>query len=208
MFDLNCVHAGFAFSLVSIKPELQTYSSTRSRRNELEAKPEPPTNSICWETQLPFGLSNNLDTVKNSISDSFSSKKFKLDFMNSAWSFWFPFTKSDVLQLISKNASWCEGNISRDFSKSAIASWGVLSISPTTSFERLKKIIKDSHDMIYYISMLSTTGGKLKVSPKKILERYKKIKRLDKSKNVVIGFGITEKTKKSLKKVWAGRFQI
>ena len=30
--------------------------------------------------------------------------------------------------------------------------------------------------MIYYISMLSTTGGKLKVSPKKILEEYSKIK--------------------------------
>ena len=54
--------------------------------------------------------------------------------------------------------------------------------------------------MIYYISMLSTTGGKLKVSPKKILERYKKIKNQNKSKNVVIGFGITEKTIKSLKK--------
>ena len=40
-------------------------------------------------------------------------------------------------------------------------------VSPTTSNIRLKKIIKDSHDMIYYISMLSTTGGKLKVSPKK-----------------------------------------
>ena len=36
-------------------------------------------------------------------------------------------------------------------------------VSPTTSEIRLKKIIKDSHDMIYYISMLSTTGGKLKV---------------------------------------------
>ena len=35
-------------------------------------------------------------------------------------------------------------------------------VSPTTSEIRLKKIIKDSHDMIYYISMLSTTGGKLK----------------------------------------------
>ena len=42
-------------------------------------------------------------------------------------------------------------------------------VSPTTSEIRLKKIIKDSHDMIYYISMLSTTGGKLKVSPEKIL---------------------------------------
>jgi tryptophan synthase alpha chain len=73
-------------------------------------------------------------------------------------------------------------------------------VSPTTSKERLKRIIKDSHDMIYYISMLSTTGGKLKVSPKKILERYNKIKSLNKSKNIVIGFGITEKTIKSLKK--------
>ena len=73
-------------------------------------------------------------------------------------------------------------------------------VSPTTSKIRLKKIIKDSHDMVYYISMLSTTGGKLKVSPKKILERYSKIKKLNKSKNIVIGFGITEKTIKSLKK--------
>ena len=73
-------------------------------------------------------------------------------------------------------------------------------ISPTTSNKRLKEIIKDSHDMIYYISMLSTTGGKLKVSSKKILKEYKKIKNHNKSKNVVIGFGITEKTIKSLKK--------
>ena len=73
-------------------------------------------------------------------------------------------------------------------------------LSPTTSKVRMKKIIKDSHDMIYYISMLSTTGGKLKVSPRKILEKYNKIKKQNKSKNVVIGFGITEKTIKSLKK--------
>jgi len=73
-------------------------------------------------------------------------------------------------------------------------------VSPTTSPKRIKKIIKDSHDMIYYISMLSTTGGKLKVSPKKILERYNKIKNFNKNKNIVIGFGITEKTISSLKK--------
>ena len=73
-------------------------------------------------------------------------------------------------------------------------------VSPTTSKERLSKIVKNSHDMIYYISMLSTTGGKLKVSSKKILNEYKKIKELNKLKNVVIGFGITEKTIKSLKK--------
>ena len=73
-------------------------------------------------------------------------------------------------------------------------------VSPTTSDNRLKKIIKDSHDMVYYISMLSTTGGKLKVSSKKILQRYNKIKSLNKSKNVVIGFGITEKTIHLLRK--------
>ena len=51
-------------------------------------------------------------------------------------------------------------------------------LSPTTSRDRMKKIIRDSHDMIYYISMLSTTGGRLKVSAKKILENYQKIKKL------------------------------
>jgi len=72
-------------------------------------------------------------------------------------------------------------------------------LSPTTSKDRMKKIVKDSHDMIYYISMLSTTGGKLKVSPRKILENYKKIKKLNNNKNLVIGFGITNKTISSLK---------
>jgi tryptophan synthase alpha chain len=73
-------------------------------------------------------------------------------------------------------------------------------VSPTTSKSRIKRIMKDSHDMIYYISMLSTTGGKLKVSPKKIIEKYNKIKKINKNKNIVIGFGITKKTIKSLKK--------
>ena len=73
-------------------------------------------------------------------------------------------------------------------------------LSPTTSLIRLRKILKDSHDMVYYISMLSTTGGKLKVSPKKILENYNKVKKINKSKNLVIGFGITSKTIASLKK--------
>tara|TARA_B100000963_G_scaffold166586_1_gene144627 strand:+ start:1197 stop:2000 length:804 start_codon:yes stop_codon:yes gene_type:complete len=72
-------------------------------------------------------------------------------------------------------------------------------ISPTTSTIRMKKIIKDSHDMIYYISMLSTTGGKLKVSPKKILQNYNKIRKINPKKNLVIGFGITDKSISSLK---------
>jgi len=73
-------------------------------------------------------------------------------------------------------------------------------LAPTTSNDRMKKIIKDSHNMIYYISMLSTTGGKLKVSPKEILKNYYKIKKINKSKNLVIGFGITLETISALKK--------
>ena len=75
-------------------------------------------------------------------------------------------------------------------------------LSPTTSRSRMKKIINNSHDMIYYISMLSTTGGKLKVSPKQILKNYDKIKTIIKNrkKNLVIGFGITSKNISSLKK--------
>ena len=73
-------------------------------------------------------------------------------------------------------------------------------LSPTTSKNRMIKIMKDSHDMIYYISMLSTTGGKLKVSSKEVLNNYNRIKKLDKSKNLVIGFGITSKNISSLRK--------
>ena len=73
-------------------------------------------------------------------------------------------------------------------------------LSPTTTKQRLTKIIKDSHPMNYFISMLSTTGGKLKVSSKEILTNYNKVKKIDPKKNVVIGFGITQKTIKSLKK--------
>ena len=72
-------------------------------------------------------------------------------------------------------------------------------LSPTTTMGRMRKIIKDSHEMIYYISMLSTTGGKLKVAPKKILQNYNKIKRINPKKNLVIGFGITNETINSLK---------
>ena len=73
-------------------------------------------------------------------------------------------------------------------------------LSPTTSNLRIRKIISDSHEMLYLISMLSTTGGKIKLSPKTILKNYDKIKKIDKSKNVVIGFGITSKNISSFKK--------
>ena len=52
--------------------------------------------------------------------------------------------------------------------------------------------------MIYYISMLSTTGGKLKVSQKRFCKTIIKSKESI-LKNLVIGFGITNKTISSLK---------
>ena len=72
-------------------------------------------------------------------------------------------------------------------------------LSPTTTNKRLKKIIQSSHSMSYFISMLSTTGGKLKVSPREILKNYSKIKKINPKKEIVIGFGITEKTIGKLK---------
>ena len=65
----------------------------------------------------------------------------------------------------------------------------------------MKRIINSSHDMLYYISMLSTTGGKLKISPRKIMKNYNKIKKMikNKNKNLVIGFGITSNNISSFK---------
>jgi len=101
--------------------------------------------------------------------------------------------------LIIVDLPWPENrNFSKKCKKNSINF--VQLISPTTSNYRMKRIINDSHAMIYYISMLSTTGGKLKVSAKKILKNYNKIKKINKSKNLVIGFGITAKTISSLKK--------
>ena len=59
-------------------------------------------------------------------------------------------------------------------------------LSPTTTNKRLNKIIKDSHQMNYFISMLSTTGGKLKVSPKQILKNYKKNKKINPKKKKLL----------------------
>ena len=73
-------------------------------------------------------------------------------------------------------------------------------IAPTTSYKRMKEIIKISHEMIYMISMISTTGSALKVTTKKIIKNFEVIKKINPSKNVAIGFGITEKTIKSLRK--------
>ena len=101
--------------------------------------------------------------------------------------------------LIIVDLPWPENkNFSRKCKKNSINF--VQLVSPTTSNYRMKRIVKDSHEIIYYISMLSTTGGKLKVSSKEILKNYNKIKQINKLKNIVIGFGITSKTIASLKK--------
>ncbi len=106
--------------------------------------------------------------------------------------------KSGVNGLIVVDLPWPENRIfSKKCKKKSITFIQLL--SPTTSKERLKSITRDSHDMIYYISMLSTTGGKLKVSPKKILHNYNKIKKISPKKNCVIGFGITERNISSFK---------
>ena len=76
--------------------------------------------------------------------------------------------KSGVNGLIVVDLPWPENkSFSNKCKKKSISFIQLL--SPTTSKIRLKKIVKDSHDMIYYISMLSTTGGKLKISPNKII---------------------------------------
>ena len=53
--------------------------------------------------------------------------------------------------------------------------------------------------MVYMISMISTTGSALKVTTKKIMKNYECIKKINPTKNIAIGFGITEKTIGSLK---------
>ena len=105
--------------------------------------------------------------------------------------------RSGVNGLIVVDLPWPENKVFAKKCKKKLICFVQL-ISPTTSNKRLKNIIRDSHSMLYYISMLSTTGGKLKVSPKKILLNYRKIKRINKKKNIVIGFGITEKSIKNL----------
>ena len=105
---------------------------------------------------------------------------------------------SGVNGLIVVDLPWPENkNFAKKCKKKSI--YFIQLLSPTTTKGRLKKIIKDSHPMSYFISMLSTTGGKLKVSSKEILKNYNEIKKINPKKEIVIGFGITEKTIDKLK---------
>ena len=67
-------------------------------------------------------------------------------------------------------------------------------IAPTTSSIRIKSIVRDSHQLIYQVSNVNVTGGKLKSTAKTILKNYEIIKKINPSKNVMIGFGITKDT--------------
>jgi len=88
--------------------------------------------------------------------------------------------------LIVVDLPWPENkNFSKKCKKNSINF--VQLISPTTSKYRMKRILNDSHDMIYYISMLSTTGGKLKVSSKEILKNYNKIKKIIIKASLIFG---------------------
>ncbi len=105
---------------------------------------------------------------------------------------------SGVNGLIVVDLPWPEN---KDFAKKCKSKsiYFIQLLSPTTTSKRLKKIIQNSHPMNYFISMLSTTGGKLKVSPQEILKNYHRIKNINPKKEIVIGFGITDKTIGKLK---------
>ena len=74
-------------------------------------------------------------------------------------------------------------------------------LSPTTPKDRLRSILNDSHSVCYYISQLSTTGSKLKVTPEEIINKFNMLKKMAPDKNFIIGFGITEDTIQSIKNV-------
>ena len=101
---------------------------------------------------------------------------------------------SGVNGLIVVDLPWPEN---KDFAKKCKKKsiYFIQLLSPTTTKIRLKKIIKDSHPMNYFISMLSTTGGKLKVSPNHILKNYTKIKKLIRKKKLLL---VLESLKKQL----------
>ena len=72
-------------------------------------------------------------------------------------------------------------------------------IAPTTTKKRMKMIIKDSHQILYQISMISTTGKKLKVSPKEIIRNNKIIKGINPKKMLLWALELQKKLYHHLK---------
>ncbi len=64
-------------------------------------------------------------------------------------------------------------------------------LAPTTSENRLNQILKESHQILYFMSMSGVTGEKLKSSPENIIEKLNIIKSKTPDKKIILGFGIT-----------------
>ena len=73
-------------------------------------------------------------------------------------------------------------------------------IAATTSDKRLKEILKESHQILYYMSMSGVTGEKLKASSEEIMSKLNKIKVMAPDKKIILGFGITPENISDFKK--------
>lgn len=62
--------------------------------------------------------------------------------------------------------------------------------APTSSDERIRRIVESSTGFIYYVSLTGTTGERVRL-PGEICKRLKRIKRMTK-KPVCVGFGISK----------------
>ena len=97
---------------------------------------------------------------------------------------------SKVSGIICVDWPWHNLDFAKNVKKIVLYSYNCL---PTTNEDRLKSILSDAHEVIYYISMLSTTGQKLKVSSDE-MKRFNLIKKISPDKKCIIGFGITADT--------------
>ena len=224
---ISPISQAFSFAKKENRPALLTYTvaGDNSKKNSLEIlKSISKHADICelgFPHNTPIADGGQIQTssyraikngtkfkdvfkiVKNFKKSKFSKPIILMGYFNMILQYWESkflkdCKKNRVDGLIVVDLPWPENKkLAKKCKKNSISF--VQLISPTTSKNRLKSIIKDSHEMVYYISMLSTTGGKLKVSPFKIISNYKKIKRINPSKNCVIGFGITKKNIKNLK---------
>jgi tryptophan synthase alpha chain len=63
-------------------------------------------------------------------------------------------------------------------------------VAPTSSEERIKKIVSASSGFVYYVSMTGTTGGALHVDPM-FTQHIARVRELSSPKPVAVGFGVS-----------------
>ncbi len=224
---LNPISAAFKKAKQENRPALLTYTvaGDSSKKQSLDILKSISKNADILEVGVPhntpvadgnqiqtsaYRAINNgikMDDIFKIVKDFKKTNKKKPIILMGYYNMIFQYGENNYLNkcanagvngLIVVDLPWPENkNFAKKCKKKSI--YFIQLLSPTTTRERLKKIIKDSHPMNYFISMLSTTGGKLKVSPKEILKNYKKIKKINQKKDIVIGFGITEKTIRNFK---------